>query len=295
MKIIESIQSSKKPFYSLEFFPPKNSEQWPDFFSCVEKLSTLNPLFASVTYGAGGSSQDNTLEIATRIRQMGLEPLVHLTCVGANSARINAFLQSLQQADINNVLALRGDVPKGQEEACAKAEAESGFRYAEDLVRYMRRVEPQMGIAVAGYPSPHPESPTFALDRAYTLSKIRAGADFVVTQVFFDVREYFDFVDALRQEGINTPVIPGILPIQSLASLKFLLSMCGANIPGKLYLELESAFNKGGEEAVREAGLAFAVRQIRQLIEGGAPGIHLYTLNKADLCLRLAEAVKHYF
>ncbi len=292
MKIIKRINDVQKPFFSLEFFPPKNSEQWPAFFSCVEKLATLNPLFASVTYGAGGSSQDNTLEIAKRFRTMGLEPMVHLTCVGANAARINAFLQSLRASGIENVLALRGDPPKGQEEAYAKAEKESGFRYAEDLVRYMRRVEPEMGIAVAGYPAPHPQSPTFALDRAYTLSKIRAGADFVVTQVFFDVREYFDFVDALRQENIHTPVIPGVLPIQSLASLKTLLSMCGANIPGKLYLELEAAHEKGGEEAVREAGLAFAIQQIRQLIEGGAPGIHLYTLNKAELCLRLAEAVK---
>ncbi len=294
MKIIELLQNTKKPFFSLEFFPPKNSDQWPDFFSCVEKLTSLNPLFASVTYGAGGSSQNNTLEIAKRLRQMNLEPLVHLTCVGANAARINEFLQNLRQCDIDNVLALRGDPPKGQEQACALAEKESGFRYAEDLVRYMRRVEPSMGVAVAGYPAPHPQSPSFALDRAYTLSKIRAGADFVVTQVFFDVREYFDFVDALRQAHIYTPVIPGVLPIQSLASLKTLLSMCGANIPGKLYLELEAAHAKGGEEAVREAGLTFAISQIRQLIEGGAPGIHLYTLNKADLCLKVAEAVKPY-
>ncbi len=295
MKIIELMKNTNKPFFSLEFFPPKNKEQWPNFFACVEKLTSLNPLFASVTYGAGGSSQDNTLEIASRLRQMNLEPLVHLTCVGANAAKINSFLQSLRQNNIDNVLALRGDAPKGQEEACAKAEKESGFRYAEDLVRYMRRVEPKMGVAVAGYPSPHPQSPSFALDRAYTLSKIRAGADFVVTQVFFDVREYFDFVDALRAENIHTPVIPGVLPIQSLASLKTLLSMCGANIPGKLYLELEAAHEKGGEEAVREAGLAFAVHQIHQLMEGGAPGVHLYTLNKAELCLRLAESVKDYF
>ncbi len=294
MKIVELLKNTNKPFFSLEFFPPKNQEQWPDFFSCVEKLKSLEPLFASVTYGAGGSSQDNTLEIAKRLRQMDLEPLVHLTCVGANAARINSFLQSLRQSNIDNVLALRGDAPKGQEEACALAEKESGFRYAEDLVRYMRRVQPEMGVAVAGYPAPHPQSPTFALDRAYTLSKVRAGADFVVTQVFFDVREYFDFVDALRQENIHTPVIPGVLPIQSLASLKVLLSMCGANIPGKLYLELEAAHEKGGEEAVREAGLTFAIQQIRQLIEGGAPGIHLYTLNKAELCLRLAQAVKGY-
>ncbi len=292
MKIIDILQQQKKPFFSLEFFPPKDSEQWPDFFRCVEKLSVLDPAFVSVTYGAGGSSQSNTLEIARKVHGMGLEPMVHLTCVGAHAAQLSTFLGDLQDIGIDNVLALRGDPPKNADAATLAKVDSSEFRYAEDLVRYIRRVSPHMGVGVAGYPAPHPESPSFALDRAYTLSKIRSGADFVVTQVFFDVREYFDFVDALRQKNVNVPVIPGILPVQSINSLRTILSMCGANLPIKLYQSLEEAQKNGGEEAVREQGLAYAVEQIHKLIEGGAPGIHLYTLNKADLCLRLAEAVK---
>ena len=292
MKISELIKNSKKPFFSLEFFPPKSQNNWPSFFDCVEKLKALDPLFASVTYGAGGSSQDNTLEIAKRIHAMRLEPMVHLTCVGANAKHINDFLHDLQANNIDNVLALRGDPPRGQEEAYIELQKNSKFCYAEDLVRYVRRVAPSMGIAVAGYPSPHPQSPSYALDRIYTLSKIRAGAEFVVTQVFFDVREYFAFVDDLRQSNINVPVLPGVLPIQSFSSLKTILSMSDARIPGKLYIALEEADRLGGEEAVREVGLNFAIEQARSLIEGGAPGIHLYTLNKADLCLRIAEAVQ---
>ncbi len=291
MKIAELINKSSKPFFSLEFFPPKDKEQWPNFFNCVEKLKELDPLFVSVTYGAGGSSQDNTLEIATRLHEMQLVPMAHLTCVGSTAKHINDFLFKLNQAGINNVLALRGDPPKDiNQEGFDWQNAE--FKYAEDLVHFVRKTAPQMGIGVAGYPAPHPESPTFATDRAYTLSKIKAGAEFVITQLFFDVREYFDLVDTLKEKNIHIPIIPGVLPIQSFDSIKRVLSMCGANIPGNLYLQLEKAHSSGGEEAVREVGLEFAILQIKQLIAGGAKGIHLYTLNRSGLCLRLAQALK---
>ncbi len=292
MKISHILHNTKEPFFSLEFFPPKEKAQWPDFFSCVEQLSALKPAFSSVTYGAGGSSQENTLEIARRIFEMGLEPMVHLTCVGAKAAQIKTFLGKVQDIGIENVLALRGDPPKNMSPKDVKEFTSGEFRVAEDLVRYIRRVAPEMSVGVAGYPAPHPESPTFALDRTYTLSKIRAGAEFVVTQVFFDVREYFDFVDALRQKNVNVPVVPGILPIQSLSSVRTILSLCGANMPSKLFMELERAHKEGGDAAVHELGIAFTVEQIRKLLEGGAPGIHLYTLNKAELCLRIAEQVK---
>ena len=144
---------------------------------------------------------------------------------------------------------------------------------------------------MAAYPAPHPESRSFAEDRNHTAEKLRAGADFAITQLFFDAREYVDLVAHLRGQGITTPVVPGILPIQSFDSLRRVLSLCGANIPGKLYLALEQADRDGGAEAVRQVGLDYAIGQIRRLIDAGAPGIHLYTLNKADVCLRLAEAV----
>lgn len=287
MNIGTSINNSTKPFYSLEFFPPKNQDQWPNFFSTVERLTAIKPLFTSVTYGAGGSTQDYTIEITAKLKNMGLEPMAHLTCVGATPESLNHCLQRLSEAGVENVLALRGDAPVGQTMDWATAD----FQHAADLVRFTRRGYPHMGVAVAGYPAPHPESKSFVMDRVHTLEKVRSGADFVVTQLFFDVREYFDLVDFMRRQNVTVPVIPGILPVQSFDSVRRVLSMCGGNIPGKLYLDLEAAHEKGGVEAVRQVGLRFAVQQIRELIDGGAPGIHLYTLNRASLCLELVDAV----
>ncbi len=288
MKIRDHMNARPGWFYSLEFFPPKDPAEWPAFFETVDKLKPLQPLFTSVTCGAGGSTQSYTLEIATRLkRDHGMEPMPHLTCVGATREGIASALEGFTAAGIDNVLALRGDKPRD-----AGPDWQPGaFVHAEDLVRFVRGRLPGFGIGVAGYPAPHPDSPTFAEDRKFLRQKLEAGADLVVTQLFFDVREYFALVDNLRRHGIDAPVIPGVLPIQSLASFKRTLSMCGANIPGRFYLEMEEAHASGGPEALREAGVAYAVRQIRQLLDGGAPGIHLYTLNRAELCLRIAAEV----
>ena len=287
MHIGKMIRELSAPFYSLEFFPPSDTAQLPDFYATVDRLRALNPLFASVTYGAGGARQQNTLAVTAELARRGITAMAHLTCVGAEPQSIAAFLHDLQASGVNNVLALRGDAPADKPWDWNKAH----FRHASDLVAFAREQQPGLGIGVAAYPAPHPESPTFADDRRCTAEKMRAGADFALTQLFFDAREYEDLVSHLRGQGITTPVIPGILPIQSFDSLRRVLSLCGANIPGKLYLALEKANNDGGAEAVRQVGLDYAVRQIRSLLDAGAPGIHLYTLNKADMCLRLAEAV----
>ena len=287
MHIGKMIRELSAPFYSLEFFPPSDSAQLPDFYATVDRLRALNPLFASVTYGAGGARQQNTLAVTAELARRGITAMAHLTCVGAEPQSIAAFLHDLQASGVNNVLALRGDAPADKPWDWNNAH----FRHASDLVAFAREQQPGLGIGVAAYPAPHPESPTFAEDRRCTAEKMRAGADFALTQLFFDAREYEDLVSHLRGQGITTPVIPGILPIQSFDSLRRVLSLCGANIPGKLYLALEKANNDGGAEAVRQVGLDYAVRQIRSLLDAGAPGIHLYTLNKADMCLRLAEAV----
>ena len=287
MHIGQMIRELSAPFYSLEFFPPSDTAHLPDFYATVDRLCALNPLFASVTYGAGGARQQNTLAVTAELARRGIAAMAHLTCVGAEPQSIAAFLSDLRVSGVNNVLALRGDPPADKEWSWSNAH----FRHASDLVAFAREQQPGMGIGVAAYPAPHPESPTFADDRRHTANKLRAGADFALTQLFFDAREYEDLVSHLRGQGITTPVIPGILPIQSFDSLRRVLSLCGANIPGKLYLALEKAHNEGGAEAVRQVGLDYAVRQIRSLLDAGAPGIHLYTLNKADMCLRLAEAV----
>ena len=287
MHIGKMIRELSAPVYSLEFFPPSDMAQLPDFYATVDRLRALNPLFASVTYGAGGARQQNTLAVTAELARRGITAMAHLTCVGAEPQSIAEFLHKLQASGVNNVLALRGDAPADKPWDWNKAH----FRHASDLVAFAREQQPDLGIGVAAYPAPHPESPTFADDRRCTAEKMRAGADFALTQLFFDAREYEDLVSHLRGQGITTPVIPGILPIQSFDSLRRVLSLCGANIPGKLYLALEKANNEGGAEAVRQVGLDYAVRQIRSLLDAGAPGIHLYTLNKADMCLRLAEAV----
>lgn len=285
MNIAEAIQAQTTPFYSLEFFPPKEKDQWPDFFAAVDKLQALNPLFASVTYGAGGGSQANTLEITAQLQTRGLNVMPHLTCVNATSEALAAFLRELRAVGVDNVMALRGDAPQMDGFSWDAGE----FGHASDLVRFARLNFPEFCVGVAGYPGAHPESPSFASDIKHTKAKLDAGADFIVTQLFFDVREYFAMVDRLRAMDVVKPVLPGVLAIQSLESIRRLLRMCGANIPGKLYLALEEANEKGGAKAVRETGIRFAAELIRRLIDNGAPGIHLYTLNRANSCLRIAE------
>lgn len=285
MKIGELIEKTDKPFVSLEFFPPAEETAMPAFFDTVDELAKYHPLFVSVTYGAGGGKQHKTLAVTAGLAQRGFTAMAHLTCVGATPKSINSFLEQLLANGVDNVLALRGDPP-----AHGKWDWNSGyFQYASDLVRFIKNEHPEMGIGVAAYPSPHPESSTYALDRNYTAQKLASGADFAITQLFFDVREYIDLVDNLHASNISIPVIPGILPIQSFDSLKRVLSLCGANIPAKFYLELERAHTEGGSTAVREAGFTFAKRQIEQLLAYGAPGIHLYTLNKSELCARIIQ------
>lgn len=285
MRIGQLIRQSVKPFFSLEFFPPSNPEQLPDFYGAVEALGEKKPLFISVTYGAGGARQDNTLAITGELAKMGFATLSHLTCVGAEPQKILDYVDALKANGVGDILALRGDPPKDREWSWDG----SRFMHASDLVSFLRRERPETGIGVAVYPSPHPESATFEADRARTAEKMAAGADFAISQLFFDAREYMALVDSLRQRGIDAPVVPGILPIRSMEGLKRVLSLCGANIPAKFYLELEEANKKGGVEAVREFGMRFAARLVRQLLDGGAPGIHLYTLNKSDLCRQLLE------
>ncbi|MBG0790080.1 MAG: methylenetetrahydrofolate reductase [Desulfovibrionaceae bacterium] len=284
MRVCDLIKG-KSPFISLEFFPPKEKEAWPGFFEVVDKLKTLDPLFASVTYGAGGGTQDNTLEIARRMkRDHGIEPLTHLTSVGASAAKLDAFLASLREADIENVLALRGDPPRGVADFDF---ASQEFSHATELIEFIGGKYPDMCVGGAAYPEPHFESPSIRSDLEMVALKVRKGAQFLVTQLFFDNRMYFDYVERLKSLGADVPVIPGILPIMSLKSAKFILSLCGAAIPGKFLSALEKAHEEGGDDAVYALGIDYATKQAQQLIDGGAPGVHLYTLNRAEAVLEI--------
>lgn len=277
-----------KPFLSLEFFPPKESKDWPAFFGRVKKLRALSPLFVSITCGAGGTPKTNTLEIASRLQnELGLETMAHLTCLGGVKEEINESLRQLSAAGVSNVLALRGDPPREGEAPLTQPD----FPYAADLVSYIREQAPAMGIGVAGYPEAHPESPTIALDRRHMQEKLQRGADFLMTQFIFDNRVYFEFVERMRDLGVTQPIIPGVLPVLSLRSVRHILSLSGASIPGRFYLQLEEAHEQGGSAEVRRVGIEFARAQVRGLLAGGAPGVHLYTLNQADPCLQIAEGI----
>lgn len=284
MRIRELIEA-RRPFVSLEFFPPKEREAWAGFFDVVERLLPVHPLFVSVTYGAGGSTHAHTLEIVSRLKTAyGLEPMAHLTCVGASREKIRGFLDGLRAAGVDNVLALRGDPPRGQENFVPDSD---DFRHASDLVGFIRREYPGLCLGVAGYPECHPEAVSPEADLDFLRQKLALGGDFVVTQLFFDNDCYFRFVEKVRALGIDAPIVPGVLPVMSLASVKRLTGMCGATLPPAYLAELEAADASGGAAAVAKAGIAHATRQAKDLLVRGAPGVHLYTLNKAEAVLSI--------
>jgi methylenetetrahydrofolate reductase (NADPH) len=288
MKIIDKIVKDKQ-FVSLEYFPPKGHGEWPAFFQTVKRLCSLNPLFASVTYGAGGSTHRDTLEIVTRLqKEHGLEAMAHLTCIGSSPEDVIQFLNELTSAGVNNVLALRGDLPN---------EAAPGFtpcpslQHASDLVSFIRSSNPDLGIGVAGYPEAHPESLNPELDLAYLKLKFDNGADFSITQLFFDNNLYFNFVRVARAAGITKPIIPGILPVVSLKVIKRIVTLCGATIPDDFLMALEEADLRGGAAAVQKVGVAYARRQAQELLNAGVPGVHIYTLNRAEVVLELVDGL----
>lgn len=289
MRIIDLINRNR-PFISLEFFPPKEVGEWPAFFHTVDRLRAVNPLFVSVTYGAGGSTQAHTLEIVTRLkREFHLEPMAHLTCVGASNAYIEGFLEELRVVGVDNVLALRGDMPP---DGTAVPQSAHDFRHACDLVQFIRAGYPQMGVGVAGYPEGHPEAECGEEDLAFLKYKLDHGGDFVITQLFFDNAHYWDFVARVRGMGIEKPIIPGVMPIFSLKSIHRILSLCGASIPPAYLAALQKAEESGGADAVQVLGIEYARRQAQELLDMGAPGVHLYTLNRDEACIELLSGLK---
>lgn len=288
MKIIDSINQTT-PFISLEFFPPKNREDWPAFFMTVQRLAQLKPLFASVTYGAGGSTNVDTLEIVTRIQQeYGIETMAHLTCLGSETAEVTRFLAELAAAGVNNVLSLRGDIPQ---DGSVETPLPCPLQYASDLVSLIRTSFPDMGVSVAGYPEVHPEAASLEADLSFLKLKLERGADFAITQLFFDNSLYHTFVKRAREAGISKPIIPGILPVVSLKVIKRIVSLCGATIPAEFLAELEQADQTGGAAAVQKIGIAHAKHQIKELLDAGVPGVHIYTLNRAEVVLELLDGL----
>jgi methylenetetrahydrofolate reductase (NADPH) len=275
MRIVDCFASGR-PVFSFEFFPPKTDEGVRALFSTVKDLARLGPSFVSVTYGAGGSTRELTIDLVARIKEeVGVEAMAHLTCVGHSASEIAAILDQLRDRGIENVLPLRGDPPSGEARFVRPAD---GFGYAQELVRFIR---PRYEFCLGGasYPEGHVEATDKDEDLRHLKEKTDSGVDFLITQLFFDAEAYFRFVEKARANGISLPIVPGIMPVTNVAQIERFTAMCGAGIPAELAAQLDRV--RDDDEAVIETGVRWATDQCRALLAGGAPGVHFYTLNRS--------------
>ena len=261
---------------SFEFFPPRNADGIPGVLDTVAELTAYCPEFVSVTYGAGGSTRHSTERITVEAKQSaGVEVMAHLTCVGQTVEELDGVLQRLDDAGIENVIALRGDPPRGEERFVA---TEGGFSHASDLVSHIR-ANYEFGVAAACYPEGHTEAESLERDLEYAKLKVDNGADFLITQLFFDNEDYFAFAGRADAAGIDVPVIPGILPVLSAPQIRRFTALCGSKIPPGLDAELDRLAED--DDAVRELGVEYAARQVEELWAAGVPGVHFYVLNRS--------------
>jgi methylenetetrahydrofolate reductase (NADPH) len=283
MKLSEILSGADKPLISCEFFPPKTDKGEENLWNCLNELRSINPAYISVTYGAGGTTQDRTKGIVTRIKdETGLSPVAHLTCVGASKEQLAELLADYRAAGIENILALRGDAPEGMDHFKAVAD---GFSHATDLIAFLRE-QGDFSIACATYPEGHPESKGgVADDIRYLKIKQDNGADAAVTQYFFDNDTFFRFRDDCRAAGIILPIIPGIMPIGNFDQIVRFSAMCGAGIPDWLREQMEPI--KDDLEAVKALGIDLAAKQCHELLQAGVPGLHFYTLNKSEATIAI--------
>jgi methylenetetrahydrofolate reductase (NADPH) len=286
MKIVQMF-STGKPVFSFEFFPPSDDTAAAALMDVVAHLQTLNPDFVTVTYGAGGSTRARTLDLVARIKkELHIETMAHLTCVGHSKAEISAIIEDLSARGIENILALRGDPPKGEK---AFKPHPDGFHHANELVAAIESLG-RFCIGVAGYPEKHPEAPTIESDLTHLKQKVDAGGSFITTQLFFHNELYFDFVARCRAIGISCPILPGIMPITNWKQIQRIATLCGASIPRTLVQEMGQV--QDNQEAVTRLGINYAAQQCRELLQRGAPGIHFYTLNKSRATREILEHLR---
>ena len=288
MRITEILRQGR-PVFSFEFFPPKTDEAAEQLERTIAELRPLTPDFVSVTYGAGGSTREKTIDIVSRIkRETGIEAMAHLTCVGSTRDDLRSVLDRLAEAGVENVLALRGDPPKGQKEFTA---VEGGCRYANELISLIREnYGDTFCVGAAAYPEKHIECGNPAVDLANLRRKVEAGAEFLITQLFFDNRRYFEFVENARACGIRIPISAGIMPITNAGQVERFTMMCGASLPFRLAAELDR--KREDARAVMQLGVAHATAQSLDLMQGGAPGIHFYTLNRSSATRQVLSAIR---
>lgn len=280
-------RSTHTPVISAEFFPPKTEDGARQFLETAKELQVFQPDYVSITYGAGGSTQSRTQEYAQILqRDFGFSVMPHLTCVGHSKEEILQIVQGYYDKGHRQIMALRGDKPKDAESFEAHAE---GFRYASDLVKLINQHFPEICIGVGGYPEKHPESADLASDIHFLKHKLAQGGSFVTTQLFFDNDIFFDWVEKCRAADIREPIFPGILPVLSLTQVKRFCSFCDASIPEELLAKLEAV--QDDESAMQQIGIDWASEQIKDLLSRGAPGVHLYCLNRPDTMRAILERV----
>jgi methylenetetrahydrofolate reductase (NADPH) len=284
---IKELFTQKKRVLSFELFPPKRDGDFESLFKTIDELKQLAPNYISITYGAGGSTRDMTYDIALRLKATPLLPLVHFTCVGHSRLEIKQLLDKLKKAGIENLLALRGDPPKGQ---TTFVPAPDGFRYASELVQFIRSEGYDFCLGVAGYPEGHPEAPGKAEDIQNLKRKIQAGGDFIVTQLFFDNKDYFQYVDLLRLAGVGAPVQPGIWLLTDYAQIDKICRLSGVQYPEALKEKIEPV--KDDKEKVAQIGMEYAISQCEELLREGAPGIHFYVMNKSYSVTRVIAGLR---
>lgn len=283
---ISELFASRKTVRSLEFFPPKDDAQMEMLHNSASALQRIAPDFVSITYGAGGTTRERTARSAALLKKdFGFTVMPHLTCVGHSRAELNDIADRLHVDGFRNIMTLRGDLPKDP----SFQPAADGLRYAAELVTLLKARHSDFCLGVAGYPEKHPQAPTLGADLDNLKRKVDAGADFITTQLFFDNALYYRFVEQCRERDINVPIIPGIMPVLSLKQIKRFTDMCGAHLPQKLVTRLEAA--QENPDVVEIIGLDWALTQIRGLLANGAPGYHLYIMNRAKSALALAAGL----
>lgn len=297
MRICERL-AHKQPVFSFEFFPPKSEQSERSLWRSLEQLVALRPDFVSVTYGAGGSTRDRSLELATSIKErLGIEAAAHLTCVGASRDELAFVLDKLGESGVQNIVALRGDPPKGQSHFEARAD---GFRYASELVAFIK-ARGDFCVGAACYPEKHPEAKDLESDIRWLAHKVDAGADYLVSQMFFDNAHYFSFLDKVRAAKIEVPVIPGIMPVTNVGQIRRIAELCGAEIPRVLDQRLRAVEDDPHE--VFWAGVSYAAHQCRGLLSpresvpfevpgAPVPGLHFYTLNRSPASRAIFEILR---
>lgn len=284
---LAEIYSSDKFGLSFELFPPKTDQGVERLSLHTQRLADFAPSYITCTYGAGGSTQNRTLEVIADVHQKHSLPVAtHLTCVGSTAEELRDYLKRAWDLGVHNVVALRGDPPQGQEKFQATA---GGFSFANELVQFIKSEFPEMGIAVAGYPETHQEATSADADLQNLKRKVDAGADVIITQLFYNNADFFTFRDRCDSIGIKTPIVPGLLPVTNGAQIQRIASLCGAKLPADFVESLAKCQDDPAGQF--EVGVEFATRQTEELLSSGVPGIHFYVLNKSEAAERVLGAI----